>query len=226
MTSSARASIGLSSLDASATKESAFRSVRLTSLLRSLSQLAAAVAVAMPLLGSSEADAGGPAARTGAQSQATHSSPGQGTLCHVDEAVVFGCVIAHSGKRVSICSSRALDGKQGYLQYRFGRPGNVELEFPKDRRGSQSAFRYTRYTRPRVTYLRLEFRTGGYLYSLSEDYNAEENPPSTSAAVTVTPLEGPEPERRSVELECRVPFAGSLMSLEDVVPRGDEDASE
>ena len=205
---------------------STFRSARLMFLPRSLVWLAVAVALAVPLLGSREGSANGPVARTGTEFRATHSLPGEETLCHADETAVFDCVIAHSAKRLSVCSSKALDDKNGYLQYRFGRPGQVELEFPKDRHGSQSAFRYTRYTRPQVTYLTLEFRTGGYVYSLTEDYNAEDNPPVTAASVTVTPLEDAEGGHRSVELECRVPFKGSLISLEDVVPRGDEDASQ
>jgi hypothetical protein len=53
------------------------------------------------------------------------------TLCLADEAKVFNCT---AGKKViSVCSTKDLAADRGYLQYRFGSPGKVELTIPADR---------------------------------------------------------------------------------------------
>lgn len=146
----------------------------------------------------------------------------QASLCNREETSLFSCAVEGSGKLLSICGSKRLDASRGYVQYRFGREGKVELEFPKERRETQSAFHYTRYTRPLVTYLVLRFETNGYLYSVHQNYNAEEHPPINESSVTVTQPGGK--AARPIELRCRKPTQGSLMKLEDIVPR-DEDES-
>ena len=139
------------------------------------------------------------------------------SLCGKDESIVFSCTIKGSGKLLSICSSRQLDASKGYVQYRFGRPGGVELEFPKARENTQAAFRYVRYTRPLVTYLALRFETGGYLYSVHQDSDDEQKPRAQDARVTVTPIGTQTGKPHEIELQCRMPIEGSLMKLEDVV---------
>jgi len=48
--------------------------------------------------------------------------------CEGDEIPVFTCKI---GKKIaSICASKILDAKHGYLQYRFGTRGQIELNLP------------------------------------------------------------------------------------------------
>jgi hypothetical protein len=140
------------------------------------------------------------------------------THCDRSEQVVFSCVVQKSAKVLSICTSKQLDGQNGYVQYRFGQPGKIELEFPADRKDSQRQFGYNRYTRPLVTYLALRFESNGYKYSIHQDSSAEEKPPVNAAYLTVTP---PEPEAKPTETTCRQPVIGSLMLLEDVVPRSE-----
>lgn len=151
----------------------------------------------------------------------------RGSLCAQDEKVIFSCAIkGQEQKMLSICSSKRLDERVGYVQYRFGRAGKVELEFPQERRNTQAAFRYTRYTRPLVTYLVLRFETNGYLYSVHQNNNEEEKPPVNEATVTVSPLKALKTNAEPFEFRCREPVKGTLMSLEDVVPRSDDDALE
>jgi hypothetical protein len=150
---------------------------------------------------------------TGAANQA-----GANSLCATAERVVFSAFVEGSGKLASICSSRRLDARKGYLQYRFGRPGNVELQFPSSRRNTQKAFTYTGYTRPLVTYLTLTFTTSDYRYSIGVDYNAELKPASHDAYITVTTLGAPGADSKDVTIKLRTPVTGSLMTLEDVVP--------
>lgn len=61
------------------------------------------------------------------------TSPGL-SLCATEETVVFSCrTVGKKAKLLSLCGSKVLDEKTGYIQYRFGQPGNVELEFPKEK---------------------------------------------------------------------------------------------
>lgn len=52
------------------------------------------------------------------------AAPAVGSLCFVDEAVVFSCR-ATDGKTISLCSSSTLTASEGYLQYRFGKIGGI-----------------------------------------------------------------------------------------------------
>lgn len=139
------------------------------------------------------------------------------SLCARDERVVWSCETMREGKLASICSSRDLAQSRGYVQYRFGRPGKVELEFPRERAQTQPLFKYSRYTRPLVTMLKLEFTNNGFTYSISDDSNDEEKP-ARRDTITIT-VAGANAKENT--LRCRQPVNGSLMTLEDVVQRID-----
>jgi hypothetical protein len=64
--------------------------------------------------------------------------------CAADEYAFFSCTVT-DGKTLSICGSEPSD--QGWLQYRFGAPANVELAFPDDRKYSRFFFEKTRHSR-------------------------------------------------------------------------------
>jgi hypothetical protein len=136
------------------------------------------------------------------------------SLCAQNERAVWSCETVKERKLVSICSSQVLDKMRGYVQYRFGRVGQVEMEFPRERVNTQAAFTYSRYTRPLVTYLKLEFVNNGFTYTISDDSNGEEKPARRDAYITVKPA-GAAGAR--TQLRCRKPLVGSLMTLEDVV---------
>lgn len=55
------------------------------------------------------------------------------SLCAADETIIFNCATKPAGKIVSLCASKDLTKDKGYLQYRFGLPSKVELEFPEKR---------------------------------------------------------------------------------------------
>ena len=61
--------------------------------------------------------------------------------CGSGEATYFNCTVK-SGKVLSICGAPEPGGPSGWLQYRFGKLGNVELGWPKERAGSVSKFRF------------------------------------------------------------------------------------
>lgn len=137
------------------------------------------------------------------------------SLCEANEQTIWSCSTVKN-KLASVCASKDLTADSGYVQYRFGILGKIELEFPKDRDGSQKAFKYSRYTRPLVTMLRLSFENAGVVYEIHDDDNAEEKPP-----VRATYIEVQDGGKIST-LQCRLPDAGSLMNLEDIVLRDEE----
>src|SRR5882762_6235267 len=49
------------------------------------------------------------------------------SLCAKDERIIFSCPVKRPAKMVSVCASKDLTSHRGYLQYRFGLPGNIEL---------------------------------------------------------------------------------------------------
>ncbi len=150
---------------------------------------------------------------------ATASSVKTVSLCAPTERVVWNCEIRGQRKFASVCSSKELNQSGGYVQYRFGRPNQVELEFPNTRANSQTAFKYSRYTRPLVTYLSLRFENNGYSYTISDDFNDEEKPSRRDASITIKPTGATAKEST---LKCKLPVTGSLSQLEDIVPRAED----
>ena len=99
-----------------------------------------------------------------------------GSLCEANEKIVFSCALAKPAKIVSLCSSKELTKDRGYLQYRFGVPGNIELEFPKQREQTHSAFKYSHYFRAQFDQTEISFSQNGYEYAIFDDYNGEQKP--------------------------------------------------
>ena len=137
------------------------------------------------------------------------------SLCQSGEQTIWTC--ATTGNKVaSVCASKDLAEDKGYVQYRFGAPGKIELEYPKERKDSAQKFKYSRYTRPLVTMLTLEFENEGVVYEIHDDDNSEEKPPVRAASIDIA--DG----GKNASLVCRLPTTGSLMKLEDIVPRNEE----
>lgn len=129
---------------------------------------------------------------------ANEPAPQPTTLCHRNERVIFSCPIRRPAKIVSLCASKDLTREQGYLQYRFGLPQKIELEYPSQRSGSQQKFHYTHYFRAQVDLTEISFTVDGYEYEITDDYNGEEKPPQTIEAVIVR-----RPDSKETRLNCR-----------------------
>ncbi len=140
------------------------------------------------------------------------------SLCRADEQTIWSCRTTKN-KIASVCASKDLAEDKGYLQYRFGVSGKIELEFPKERKDSQKAFKYSRYTRPLVTMLTLSFENNGTFYDIHDDDNSEENPPVRAASIDFSSF-GQSGAIPSVV--CKLPTTGSLMKLEGIVPQNEE----
>jgi hypothetical protein len=133
------------------------------------------------------------------------------TLCAKDERVIFACSLKRPAKIVSVCASKDLTSETGYLQYRFGLPSRVELEFPKDRQGTQQKFEYTHYFRARFELNEINFTVDGVNYSVFDDYNGEEKPEVMWQGVSINQPGTPKKEVRYV---CRTKPKADYTDLE------------
>jgi hypothetical protein len=146
------------------------------------------------------------------------------SLCTPSEHAWFDAALADgSGRLLSICGSpppvdgTAAEEARAWLQFRLGKPGNLETAFPAERKNSTAAFTYRRYTRPRTTYLSLRFETAGKRYSPQEDVLADDQPPhrlrlefrepAASTEPTAIPLHGPADPLQLMRLEAILPNA-------------------
>src|SRR5438105_5066026 len=135
------------------------------------------------------------------------------TLCAKDERVIFSCPVKRPAKIVSLCAAKDLTSDRGYLQYRFGLPGKIELEFPKERTGTQTKFQYTHYFRAQVDLTEISFNVNGYEYQVTDDYNGEEKPAQTIQGVRVTAPGKP----REVTFVCRTKPKANYADLQAVL---------
>ena len=137
-----------------------------------------------------------------------------GSLCQRDEKIVFSCAAGKQAKIVSLCSSKELTKDRGYLRYRFGLPGKIELEYPKDGERPQQAFKYSHYFRSQVDTTEISFSLNGYEYAIIDDYNGEEKPVHHSQGITITPPNN----GKEVTLSCRGRAKAHYGDLADVFP--------
>lgn len=144
------------------------------------------------------------------------------TLCARDERVIFSCPVKRPAKLpakiASVCASRDLTSDRGYLQYRFGLPGKIELEYPTDRQGTQQKFHYTHYFRAQFDLTAINFTIDDYEYSVFDDYNGEEKPAVSSEGVSVTAPGKP----KEVSFVCRTKPKADYSDLQAVLPSGQQ----
>lgn len=154
-----------------------------------------------------------PATLRAARASPDSESP---SLCRAEEQVIFSCAVAPGARTVSLCASSALDHRRGYLQYRYGKAGAVELQFPQARANTQLAFRYAHYFRARVDRIEISFDNQGYRYTIFDYYEGDMKPVTTSAGVRVS-KHGAKP--LETELLCQGKTSSKLGSLETIIPR-------
>jgi hypothetical protein len=156
-----------------------------------------------------------------AQSSSFAITAAQRTLCQGDEQVLFSCPVQDGTKIVSLCSSKNLTDKDGYLQYRFGSVGEVELEFPPQRLATQGMFRYSHYFRYQVDRVAVRFDRNGYTYTLFDNYEGDTKPKVRQQGVQISL---PGAGRKDVIFLCRGAAIGRLGSLISIVPCDKDDA--
>ena len=172
----------------------------------------------------SDLNSGRVAVDPGNAQRASTSALQSNSLCAKTEQIIFSCATKRAGARVagsssrivSLCASRDLDKEHGYLQYRYGLPGKVELEFPSSREGTQRKFQYTHYMRYQVDLTEINFEIDGYQYQIFDDYNGEEKPRISTEGVNVTAPGKP----KEVSFVCRAKARADFSLLQDVLETG------
>jgi hypothetical protein len=128
-----------------------------------------------------------------------HAADARG-LCDKDERTLFTCPI---GKNVaSVCASTTLSTEEGYVQYRFGRTGQLQLVFPLEKAHPRSHFRLSHEAAAKWANTQVGFAIDGYTYVVHE---------YASAGVLVS---NPSGEKRN--LACRP--SGTHTGLQELVP--------
>ena len=133
------------------------------------------------------------------------------SLCARGEKTIFACSIRKPAKLISLCASPNLSASQGYIQYRFGLPRKIELEYPKSREGSQGAFAYDHYFRAQVDRTEIGFKVDGYEYAIFDDYNGEQKPARHGQGIRITA-----PDGKETTLSCRGRAQADYADLADV----------
>lgn len=110
-------------------------------------------------------------------------------LCSMDEDVLLSFNIANSDKTVSICISKQ---KSNYIIYRYGKPNDIELEYPEKTESSWDKFTYSYYVRgggtdnEGIDLNYLNFENGKFNYKIFEEYDSETD--KSMVGITVTNL--------------------------------------
>ena len=161
----------------------------------------------------------GSVTKSGARYEAQAESLAVSSLCSKGEKVIFSCPVKRSNKTLSLCASAKLSKTDGYLQYRFGAPGKIELEYPKDRTGSLDAFSYSHYFRAKVDLTEISFSVNGYGYTVFDNYNGEEKPSISEQGVTVTSTNNQKEVTYSCRTRAKVDFGDLPELLKNVSDR-------
>ncbi|MEW6736028.1 MAG: hypothetical protein AB1489_32335, partial [Acidobacteriota bacterium] len=95
------------------------------------------------------------------------------------------------------------------------RTGNIELQFPEDRKNTQNKFKYAHYFRALVDRTEISFSNNGYKYTIYDYYEGEEKPAIKQMGVRVI---FPNADKEDIELRCSGNVNNRLAMLEDIIP--------
>ncbi|MFW9079793.1 hypothetical protein ACOI9X_11000 [Pseudomonas sp. P2757] len=92
-----------------------------------------------------------------------------GTLCSDDEDIYFSCPLT-GGKTVSVCASGNSKPSAGFVQYRYGVPGKIEMVFPKSAVPPKGKFFVVNASEGSVNLNIIKFKTGPYTYLVNQAF--------------------------------------------------------
>ena len=134
---------------------------------------------------------------------ASSAAAASGSLCAHGEVVQFSCPVGR-GRILSVCGQ-----PPAALQYRFGRPGQIELHYPADAAQGPQLFLFARYMRYQVDRIALSFSNEGTEYEVFD----EREDGKRSAGVRVTKAG----DGREIVLRCRGPVTSRLGTLKPLL---------
>ncbi|MDN7701595.1 MULTISPECIES: hypothetical protein [Burkholderia] len=86
----------------------------------------------------------------------------EATLCQPHEEIYFSCSVGE--KVVSLCASGNISPDNGYVQYRYGKPGHVDLQFPNKPYPPRRYFGISDISIGSLSFVHVKFRIGKYDY--------------------------------------------------------------
>lgn len=140
-------------------------------------------------------------------------SGGLGSMCRDGEEKIFSCTMKNK-KTAVVCVGEY--GDETYMQYRYGKPSEIELEFPSSRDGSLSQFSLSRYFRPDrgngdgIRAENLVFTNDGVTYDLGE---VAEGKGINKYSIIVTSK-----DLKSTVLNCVAGMMNIPLELEEIIP--------
>jgi hypothetical protein len=84
------------------------------------------------------------------------------TLCSGFEEIYFSCKIDE--KILSICASGNISPETGYAQYRFGKPGHIELQYPAEPVIPKGKFTVSDIKEGKLSFTHFKFKRQEYVY--------------------------------------------------------------
>jgi hypothetical protein len=144
-------------------------------------------------------------------------APGPAGLCTADETTFLACQVAEPGAASGAAAGAAgaarwlnLCGRPPEaLQYRFGRAGRIELQYPKEAADGVERLWFAHYMRRKTDRVEIRFMNRGTEYVLF-DYQEEGSPRETGVRLTA-------PGGKEQEFSCSGPVASRLHDLKAVL---------
>ena len=137
------------------------------------------------------------------------------SLCTQHEVVYFSCQ-ADKGI-LSLCGLMKGSKLEG-IQVRLGTMESLIFKYPNSMDGSLKSFKYSRYTRPLVTDVKISFESDNVDYELYKDSSYEENPKKEDWAAGLTETSGNDVEDLAT---CKSYPNARLADLEDILENED-----
>jgi len=137
------------------------------------------------------------------------------SLCTLKEVVYFSCRTDKG--MLTLCGSKKGSKLEG-IQVRLGTTESLKFKYPDSMDISIKAFKYSRYTRPLVTYLKILFESDLAKYELYRDSSYEENPKKEDWAAGLNKISGSNVEDLAV---CSNHPFDRLAELEDILENKD-----
>ena len=103
------------------------------------------------------------------QETAPLQSGQDGTLCSAEEDIYFSCPLT-GGKTVSVCAQGNDKPTAGYVQYRYGVPGKIEMLYPQKSVPPKGKFFVVDASEGSVNLNNIKFKKGPYTYLVNQAF--------------------------------------------------------
>jgi len=120
------------------------------------------------------------------------------SLCEQPEESYFSCC-ARNGKLIELCGGKT-------VEYRFGKPGKIELLYPKA--PGDAPMRFAHYARPLTDRVEISFSTGGADYRVFDYSEGKKHTAGVRSTVG----------NKEVTIACKGPIVSRLAALRKVLP--------